>query len=77
MSLGINVINPINGDLIPLWTADYVLANYATGAVMGVPAHDQRDMEFAKKYQFDVLIHLAGNGKMDPGQIDRFLNLII
>ena len=42
--------NPINGEALPIWIADYVLADYGTGAVMGVPAHDQRDMVFAKSY---------------------------
>ena len=40
-------INPVNGERIPIWTADYVLADYGHGAVMGVPAHDQRDLDFA------------------------------
>jgi leucyl-tRNA synthetase len=44
------LINPFNGEKIPLWTADYVLAEYGTGAVMAVPTHDQRDFLFAKKY---------------------------
>jgi len=48
-------INPINGETIPIWVSDYVLAGYGTGAVMGVPAHDQRDFDFAKKYGFEIL----------------------
>ena len=49
-SLGAYAINPINGERVPIWVADYVLAGYGTGAVMGVPAHDERDFEFAQKY---------------------------
>jgi leucyl-tRNA synthetase len=47
---GINVINPANNEVVPLWIADYVLPDYGTGAVMAVPAHDERDWEFAKKF---------------------------
>ncbi len=51
---GHHVINPFNGEKIPLWIADYVLMDYGTGAVMAVPAHDQRDFLFAKKYGLPV-----------------------
>jgi len=51
---GAYAINPVNGERIPIWVADYVLAGYGTGAIMGVPAHDQRDLEFAR--QFDLPI---------------------
>lgn len=51
---GAFAINPVNGEKIPIWIADYVLISYGTGAVMGVPAHDERDYEFAKKYQIAV-----------------------
>src|SRR5262249_45324716 len=47
---GAYAINPVNGEKIPIWIADYVLASYGTGAIMGVPAHDTRDCEFAKKF---------------------------
>jgi len=52
--IGARVRNPANGELIPLWIADYVLADYGTGAVMGVPAHDQRDFLFARQYELPV-----------------------
>ncbi len=52
---GSEVIHPFTGEKIPLWVADYVLMNYGTGVVMGVPAHDQRDMDFAKKFKFKVV----------------------
>lgn len=48
--LGVNAINPLSGEEIPIWVTDYVLMGYGTGAVMGVPAHDTRDFEFAEKY---------------------------
>jgi len=51
---GAYAINPVNGERIPIWVADYVLAGYGTGAIMGVPAHDERDLEFAR--QFDLPI---------------------
>ena len=50
MPLGIDAIHPITGDRIPIWTANFVLMGYGTGAVMAVPAHDQRDYEFARRY---------------------------
>lgn len=52
---GINAINPINNQKIPVFIADYVLANYGTGAVMAVPAHDERDFEFAEKYNLAIV----------------------
>jgi leucyl-tRNA synthetase len=52
---GAYAINPVNGEHIPVWIADYVLASYGTGAVMGVPAHDERDNEFAKHYHLPII----------------------
>ncbi|MBT3204586.1 MAG: leucine--tRNA ligase, partial [Gammaproteobacteria bacterium] len=49
-ALGMNAINPVNGEEIPIYVANFVLTGYGTGAIMSVPAHDQRDWEFAKKY---------------------------
>ncbi|HBL17744.1 MAG: leucine--tRNA ligase [Elusimicrobia bacterium GWA2_69_24] len=51
---GALAVNPVNGRKIPVWIADYVLANYGTGAIMAVPAHDQRDLDFAVKYELPV-----------------------
>ena len=51
---GIKAINPATGEEIPVWIADYVLASYGTGAIMAVPAHDERDFEFAKKYNLPI-----------------------
>ena len=52
--LGIKAINPINGESIPVWTANFVLMTYGTGSIMSVPAHDQRDFDFAKKYDLNI-----------------------
>ncbi|MCS7466644.1 leucine--tRNA ligase [Stieleria sp. ICT_E10.1] len=52
---GSHAINPVNGTPIPVWVADYVLAGYGTGAIMAVPAHDERDFEFAVKYELPVI----------------------
>ncbi|MEO8689310.1 MAG: leucine--tRNA ligase [Solirubrobacteraceae bacterium] len=52
--LGRSVINPVNGERIPMWVADYVLMEYGTGAIMAVPAHDGRDHEFATKYELPI-----------------------
>ena len=54
LPLGINAIHPITGEKVPVWTANFVLMEYGTGAVMAVPAHDQRDWEFAQKYALPV-----------------------
>jgi leucyl-tRNA synthetase len=56
VSLGRFAINPANGERIPVWAADYVLADYGHGAVMGVPAHDQRDLDFARKFGLPVRV---------------------
>ena len=56
---GAYAINPVNQDKIPIWIADYVLSSYGTGAIMAVPAHDERDFEFAKKFNLPLsLIHI-------------------
>ena len=52
---GAYALNPVNGEKIPIWIADYVLASYGTGAIMAVPAHDERDFEFAKKFNLPII----------------------
>jgi len=54
MALGVTVTHPITGDAVPVWVANFVLIGYGTGAVMAVPAHDQRDWEFATKYGIEI-----------------------
>jgi len=65
--LGTYVINPFNGDVVPIWVADYVLLNYGTGAVMGVPAHDERDFEFAKLFNLPIIEVISADGKPSEG----------
>ncbi len=57
---GLYALNPTNGKHIPIWTSDYVLMTYGTGAIMAVPGHDQRDWEFAKKFNLDIIEVIAG-----------------
>ena len=57
---GAYAINPVNGKEIPIWIADYVLASYGTGAIMAVPAHDERDWEFAKQFDLEIIPVLEG-----------------
>lgn len=66
---GAYAINPVNNEKIPIWIADYVLASYGTGAIMAVPAHDQRDYEFAKKYDLDIIPVLEG-GNIDEAAFE-------
>jgi leucyl-tRNA synthetase len=60
--LGVNCINPINNEKIPVFVGDYVLSTYGTGAVMGVPAHDERDFAFAKKYDLPIRVVISEDG---------------
>jgi len=59
--LGTNAINPLNNEEIPIWISDYVLMSYGTGAIMAVPGHDQRDYEFAKKFDLPIVQVVAGS----------------
>ena len=60
---GTYAINPLNGAKVPIWLSDYVLADYGTGAIMCVPAHDDRDFEFAKKFNIPIIQVIAKDGK--------------
>ena len=57
---GITAVNPVNGKKIPIWVSDYVLMSYGTGAIMAVPAHDDRDWDFAKKFDLPIIEVVAG-----------------
>jgi len=60
-------INPVNGERIPIWASDYVLADYGTGAIMAVPAHDQRDLDFARAMKLPVKV-VVDTGEADPNE---------
>ena len=64
MFIGRYVINPLNGKKVPLWIANYVLVEYGTGAIMAVPAHDERDRDFAEKYNLDIIDVITEDNKM-------------
>jgi leucyl-tRNA synthetase len=66
---GSYAVNPVNDHLIPIWIADYVLMGYGTGAVMGVPAHDSRDFEFAKKFALEIIPVISPDVASYPDQI--------
>lgn len=66
VSLGVNATNPLTGEAMPVWAADYVLADYGTGAVMAVPAHDQRDLDFARTYGLPVRRVVDVPGEENP-----------
>ncbi len=67
---GVRAINPVNGDEIPVFISDYVLVSYGTGAVMGVPAHDSRDWEFAKKFDLPIIEVVAGGNVQEAAFTD-------
>ena len=60
---GLTAVNPVNGKEIPIWISDYVLMSYGTGAIMAVPAHDERDWEFAKKFHLPLIQVVGKNGE--------------
>lgn len=68
--LGTHCINPFTGEQFPLWTADYALAEYGTGAVMAVPAHDERDFDFAKKYNLPIKEVIKGGNVPDSVYVE-------
>ena len=63
--LGRYAVNPVNGERVPVWAADYVLSDYGTGAIMAVPAHDQRDLDFARAFELPVRV-VVETGEPDP-----------
>jgi leucyl-tRNA synthetase len=65
VSLGVTAVNPLNGEELPVFAADYVLADYGTGAIMAVPAHDQRDLDFARAFDLPVRV-VVDTGGEDP-----------
>ncbi|HEX7353241.1 MAG TPA: leucine--tRNA ligase [Mycobacteriales bacterium] len=67
VSLGVHATNPLTGEQIPVWAADYVLAEYGTGAIMAVPAHDQRDLDFARAFDLPVRV-VVDTGEPDPAE---------
>jgi len=70
--LGKYFINPVNGEILPLYAADYALMEYGTGAVMAVPTHDQRDFEFAKKYSLPMRVVISPETyELNPGKMGR------
>lgn len=76
---GIYALNPANQEKIPVWVSDYVLAGYGTGAIMAVPAHDERDFEFAKKYELPVryvVEPMAGTKQKNPSHKDKVSVLV-
>ncbi|MFH1037928.1 MAG: leucine--tRNA ligase [PVC group bacterium] len=69
---GFHVTNPVNGQQVPLWVANFALMTYGTGAVMAVPAHDQRDFEFARKYGLPVRVVIRPEGDpLDPARMSQ------
>ncbi|MCJ7834453.1 leucine--tRNA ligase [Cuneatibacter sp. NSJ-177] len=69
---GSYAINPLNGAKVPIWLSDYVLADYGTGAIMCVPAHDDRDFEFAKKFDIPIIQVIAKDGKENPDLTEAY-----
>jgi leucyl-tRNA synthetase len=72
---GAYAINPVNGKEIPIWIADYVLASYGTGAIMAVPAHDERDHEFAKTFGLEIIPVLAGGNVEESAYTEDGLHI--
>ncbi len=67
--------NPVNGQAIPIWIADYVLMEYGTGAIMAVPGHDQRDFEFARKFGLSIVRVIASEGETADTPLDEALTV--
>ena len=69
---GSYAINPLNGAKVPIWLSDYVLADYGTGAIMCVPAHDDRDFEFATKFNIPIIQVISPDGKENPNLTEAY-----
>ena len=77
---GLYVINPVNGEKVQLWIANYVLMDYGTGAVMAVPAHDERDFQFSKKYNLDLKIvvnPVDKNGNLEEVSVEKMEKALV
>src|SRR6185369_10119088 len=70
---GSYAINPVNGEPIPIWIADYVLISYGTGAIMAVPAHDLRDWEFAVKFDLPIIPVVQAPAGYQPSREEKAL----
>ena len=79
IALDINAVNPVNGEPMPIWIANFVLMGYGTGAIMSVPAHDQRDWEFARKYNIEIkqVIAPLDAAAIDGAEVDLKLGAFI
>lgn len=79
IALDIHAVNPVNGDPMPIWIANFVLMGYGTGAIMSVPAHDQRDWEFARKYNIEIkqVIAPLDAAAIDGAEVDLKLGAFI
>jgi len=74
---GAYAVNPVNGNKIPVWIADYVLMSYGTGAIMAVPGHDERDWEFAKKYDLPIVEVVKGGNVEEAAYTDSDEGIIV
>ena len=77
MLMGVKAINPANGKEIPIFVSDYVLAGYGTGAIMAVPAHDERDWEFAKKFNLPIIEVVAGGNVEEAAFTDVSTGVLV
>jgi len=75
--IGSYALNPVNGEEIPIWIADYVLMSYGTGAIMAVPGHDERDYEFAKKFQLPIIEVVSGGDVSVEAYTDNIDGIIV